>query len=131
MSYDELDYTEKNIFLDIACVFKGHRRNEVTKILNACGFFADIGIINLLDKALITINSDKDIQMHDLIQEMGKEIVRQESIQNPGQRSRLCEPNEVYDVLKNNKVRELYHYMTFILVKKCKLLLLQSTNTNS
>ena len=45
--------------------------------------------------------------MHDLIQEMGWEIVRQESIE-PGRRSRLRDAEEVYDVLKNNKVRERY-----------------------
>jgi hypothetical protein len=44
--------------------------------------------------------------MHDLIQEMGKQIVREESPKNPGQRSRLCDPKDVCDVLKNNRVRE-------------------------
>jgi len=105
-SYNELDDKEKNIFLDIACFFKGRERNSVTKILNDCGFFADIGISHLLDKALIRVDFKNCIQMHDLIQEMGKQIVREESLKNPGQRSRLCDPKEVFDVLKNNRVRE-------------------------
>jgi len=105
-SYNELDDKEKNIFLDIACFFKGCERNSVTKILNDCGFFADIGISHLLDKALIRVDYKNFIQMHDLIQEMGKQIVREESLKNPGQRSRLCDPKEVCDVLKNNRVRE-------------------------
>ncbi|KEH19117.1 disease resistance protein (TIR-NBS-LRR class) [Medicago truncatula] len=103
LSYDELDDKEKDIFLDIACFFKGHERNSITKILNECGFFADIGISHLLDKALVRVDSKNCIQMHDLIQEMGKQIVREESHKNPGQRSRLCDPKEVYDVLKNNR----------------------------
>jgi len=37
---------------------------------------------------------------------MGKQIVREESLKNPGQRSRLCDPKEVYDVFKNNRVSE-------------------------
>jgi hypothetical protein len=106
LSYDELDDKEKDIFLDIACFFKGHKRNSITKILNECGFFADIGISHLLDKALVRVDSKNCIQMHDLIQEMGKQIVREESLKNPGQCSRLCDPKEVYDVLKNNRVRE-------------------------
>ncbi|CAJ1971891.1 unnamed protein product [Sphenostylis stenocarpa] len=62
------------------------------------------GIRSLLDKALITINSSSNcIDMHDLIQEMGREVVREESIKNPGQRSRLWDPEEVYDVLTNNR----------------------------
>ncbi|MCH85944.1 TMV resistance protein N-like, partial [Trifolium medium] len=40
--------------------------------------------------------------MHALIQEMGREIVRQESTKDPGRRSRLYDHKEVYDVLKNN-----------------------------
>ncbi|XP_057453012.1 disease resistance protein RPV1-like, partial [Lotus japonicus] len=103
LSYDDLDDTEQNIFLDIACFFKGSGRKKVTKILNACGFFADIGIRNLLDKALITISSYNVIQMHDLLQEMGREIVHEESVKNPGQRSRLWDPQEVCDVLTNDR----------------------------
>jgi len=106
LSYDELDEKEKDIFLDIACFFKGYESiSRVTEILNACGFFADIGIRNLLDKALVTIISDNYIQMHDLIQEMGRQIVREESIKNPGQRSRLWNAGEICDVLTNNNVR--------------------------
>jgi hypothetical protein len=110
-SYNELDDTDKNIFLDIACFFKGDKRDRVTKILNKCDFFADIGIRHLLDKALIRVDFENCIQMHDLIQEMGKQIVREESLRNPEQRSRLCDSKEVCDVLKNNRVRECYHYL--------------------
>ncbi|XP_050873975.1 disease resistance protein RUN1 isoform X2 [Lathyrus oleraceus] len=93
-SYNELDEKEKNIFLDIACFLRGHERNRITKILNECGFFADIGIRHLLDKALIRVDSKNCIQMHDLIQEMGKQIVREESLKTPGHRSRLCDLKE-------------------------------------
>ncbi|XP_057432689.1 TMV resistance protein N-like [Lotus japonicus] len=105
LSFDGLDCTEQDIFLDIACFLKGNHRDGVTSLLDACGFFATAGIENLLDKSLITISEDNVIQMHDLIQEMGWEIVRQDS-KDPGRRSRLWNPDEVYDVLKNNKGTE-------------------------
>ena len=115
LSYDELDDREKDIFLDIACFFKGcGSRSRVTEILNACGFFADIGIRNLLGKALVTITPANDIKMHDLIQEMGRQIVREESIKNPGQRSRLWNAGEIYDVLTNNNVRMIYTLTCFL-----------------
>ncbi|WJX86409.1 non-specific serine/threonine protein kinase [Trifolium repens] len=38
---------------------------------------------------------------------MGKQIVREESLKNPGQRSRLFNPKEVCDVLKNNRGTEI------------------------
>ncbi|MED6198281.1 hypothetical protein PIB30_064691 [Stylosanthes scabra] len=102
-SFNELDHAEKNIFLDIACFFKGQTRYKVTRLLNACGFFAEIGIRTLLDKALIRITINDSIQMHDLIQEMGHKIVNEESIKNPGGRSRLWKSEEVRDILKNDK----------------------------
>ncbi|XP_057987228.1 disease resistance protein RPV1 isoform X3 [Hevea brasiliensis] len=75
ISYDELDPVEKDIFLDIACFFKGNERNWVEDILNGCGFPASWGILRLLDKCLITIVDDI-LEMHDLIQEMGQNIAR-------------------------------------------------------
>lgn len=41
--------------------------------------------------------------MHNLIQEMGRKIVLEES-EEPGKRSRLWDPTDVLDVLKNDKV---------------------------
>ncbi|XP_020229206.1 disease resistance protein RPP2A [Cajanus cajan] len=103
LSYDGLDHSQKNIYLDIACLLKGERRDLVTSLLEACGFFAISGIEVLLDKALITISNYNEIEMHDLIQQMGQEIVHQESIKDPGRRSRLWKHDEVYEVLKYNK----------------------------
>lgn len=37
--------------------------------------------------------------MHNLIRDMGREIVRMESPDNPGARSRLWCPNDISDVL--------------------------------
>nr|AKO73682.1 Pva1-17i20_03 [Phaseolus vulgaris] len=96
LSYDGLDRSQKDIFLDIACFFKGKDRDWVTNILEACDFFPASGIEVLLDKALVTI-SGCSIEMHDLIQEMGREIVDQESIKEPGRRSRLWRPEEVHE----------------------------------
>jgi len=59
ISYDGLEESEKNIFLDIACFFKGEDVEYVTKILDNCGFFPDIGIKVLVEKSLITIDGDR------------------------------------------------------------------------
>ncbi|KAL9432401.1 hypothetical protein AB3S75_027435 [Citrus x aurantiifolia] len=44
--------------------------------------------------------------MHDLLQGMGREIVRQESIKDPGKRSRLWNHEDIYHVLTRNKGTE-------------------------
>ncbi|KAJ4721618.1 Disease resistance protein (TIR-NBS-LRR class) [Melia azedarach] len=101
ISYDGLDDKIQNIFLDIACFLKGVERDFAIQFFNACGFYAEIGISVLVDKCLIII-SDNKISMHDLLQEMGREIVRQESVDDPGKRSRLCDAEEILEVLMYN-----------------------------
>ncbi|KAG6676256.1 hypothetical protein I3842_15G143500 [Carya illinoinensis] len=102
ISFDGLEDCDQNIFLDIACFFKGAKRKYVTKILDDCGFFPDVGIINLIDKSLITVNECDELTMHDLLEDMGKEIVRQESPEEPGKRSRLWFYEDVREVLEES-----------------------------
>ncbi|XP_028778396.1 TMV resistance protein N-like [Neltuma alba] len=105
LSYDGLDHEDKQIFLDIACFFKGELRRYVEAILENCGFAASIGLRTLMDKALISVSCDV-VWMHDLIQSMAFDIIHQECITNPGGRSRLWKPDEIYDVLKNDRGTE-------------------------
>ncbi|KAK4269169.1 hypothetical protein QN277_022361 [Acacia crassicarpa] len=101
LSYNNgLDYTEKQIFLDIACFLKGEREEFVEELLESYEFYPIVGIQTLIDNALI-VKTDGKVEMHDLLHEMGLQIVREESIKEPGKRSRLWDPSEIYDVLKN------------------------------
>ena len=104
ISYDELDNKVKNMFMDIACFFKGKDKDYVMEILEGCGFFPACGIRTLLDKSFITISNNK-LQMHDLIQHMGMEVVRQNSPNEPGKWSRLWSHEDVSHVVKKNTVR--------------------------
>ncbi|KAH9726135.1 Disease resistance-like protein DSC1 [Citrus sinensis] len=100
LSYDDLDVNEKGIFLDVACFFKSDDVYPVMKFLDASGFHLEIGISVLADKSLIDVNPYDRITMHDLLQELGREIVRQESI-NPGNQSRLWHHEDMYEILTN------------------------------
>ncbi|WKA11599.1 hypothetical protein VitviT2T_029080 [Vitis vinifera] len=100
ISYDGLDDVEKGIFLDIACFFKGKDKDFVSRMLDE-DFYAESGIGVLHDKCLISISGNK-LDMHDLLQQMGWEIVRQECPKEPGRRSRLWEQEDIFDVLKRN-----------------------------
>ncbi|CAL5422259.1 unnamed protein product [Camellia sinensis] len=101
ISYDALGSEEKDIFLDIACFFKGNDKNDVTKILESCGFHPVIGIAILVQKSLITISGNK-LLMHDLIQELGWHIVCEESHKEPGKRTRLWCDEDIKHVLMDN-----------------------------
>ena len=105
ISFDGLDETERELFLDIACFFKGQPKDFATRILYGCNFHPEVGMRVLSDKCLITL-SDRFIGMHDLLQEMGWEIVRQTSPKEPGKWSRLWDPEDIYRVLTRNTVSE-------------------------
>ncbi|PRQ36225.1 hypothetical protein RchiOBHm_Chr4g0389091 [Rosa chinensis] len=72
-----------------------------------------IGIAQLQEKALIRIDKDDEIWMHDLIEEMGKDIVYQESPDEPGKRSRVWSEEDVDYVLTNNTVSILMMFCVF------------------
>ncbi|XLR54674.1 hypothetical protein S83_005346, partial [Arachis hypogaea] len=103
LSVDELDYHEKIIILDIVFFFKGKNKDEVSCFLESCKLFGSIGIDSLQDKALITISPLNKIEMHDLIEQMGLEIVFNESPNDLKKRSRLRNPENVRNVLEDSE----------------------------
>ncbi|XP_042941213.1 disease resistance protein RUN1-like isoform X1 [Carya illinoinensis] len=102
ISFDALDDNEKAIFLDIACFFKGEERDFVTKIWEASDFDPVIGIQVLIERSLVNVDQHERLQMHDVIQLMGRNIVHQESPDEPGKRSRLWSHEDILHVLKEN-----------------------------
>ncbi|XP_062019499.1 TMV resistance protein N-like [Rosa rugosa] len=102
VSYDGLKETEKEVFLDIACFFKGRNTEDVIQILEGCDRIdAMLSIEVLKEKALINVSKFGFISMHDLLEEMGKGIVNKES-KDPGKRSRLWYHHDVVQVLTKN-----------------------------
>ncbi|XP_054814403.1 TMV resistance protein N-like [Prosopis cineraria] len=103
VSYDDLEHFEKEIFLDIACFFKGESLGHIKYMVEAIHGFNNpsyfIGVLE--DKCLINIE-DSCIEMHDLIQDMGTEIVHQESSNEPGKRSRLWFHEDIVHVLEDH-----------------------------
>lgn len=113
ISFDNLEENEKAIFLDIACFFNEKKLDHVKHILNACGFYTNSGIRELTDKSLIAVKENQ-LWMHDLIQDMGREVVRQESPLDPGKRSRIWSYEDIVRVLSDNMVR---YNTCFIILK--------------
>ncbi|KAL6326214.1 hypothetical protein AAG906_001609 [Vitis piasezkii] len=95
ISFDGLDKKEQEIFLDIVCFFKGWNENDVTRLVK----HARIGIRVLSDKCLITLCGNT-ITIHDLVEEMGREIVRHKHPEEPRKWSRLWDPKDISLVLR-------------------------------
>ncbi|TYG96254.1 hypothetical protein ES288_A11G334500v1, partial [Gossypium darwinii] len=92
-SFDALDFEERN------------DRDHVTWIMDACYVSAYSGIENLIDKSLISVSKNQ-IAMHDLLQQMGWNIVRNESPFKPEKCRRLWIPEDSYNVLSEKNGTE-------------------------
>uniref|UniRef100_K7N1C8 ADP-ribosyl cyclase/cyclic ADP-ribose hydrolase n=1 Tax=Glycine max TaxID=3847 RepID=K7N1C8_SOYBN len=101
ISYDSLFRHEKSIFLDVACFFKGQRLDYVKTVLDASDFSSGDGITTLVNKSLLTVDYDC-LWMHDLIQDMGREIVKEKAYNKIGERSRLWHHEDVLQVLEDD-----------------------------
>ncbi|XP_019187760.1 PREDICTED: disease resistance protein RML1A-like [Ipomoea nil] len=100
ISYESLeDDHDQNLFLHIACFFVGMDREYTVTILNSCDFYTVVGIQNLIDRNLVKTNESSKLTMHQIIQNMGREIVHQESPVEPGKRSRLWRSKDSFNVL--------------------------------
>ncbi|XP_024989844.1 TMV resistance protein N-like [Cynara cardunculus var. scolymus] len=118
ISYDGLKPMEKELFLDIACFFRGEDKDKAMLVLDACGFHPIIGVKVLIQKALITvapgiISSIEVFEMHDLLQEMGHYIVQGENPKNPEEHSRVWQREAVLNIchmdatMRNNRIAAL------------------------
>ncbi|CAI9269645.1 unnamed protein product [Lactuca saligna] len=90
MSFDSLSSeNDKDLFKHISCFFVGMDKNDTLTILEACDIETKTGITNLIDKCLLNIGWYNELRMHQLVQEMGRFVVREESLSCPWERSRL------------------------------------------
>jgi hypothetical protein len=118
VSYDDLEEEEQSVFLDIACCFKGIEWENAKYILHThYGHCVTHHLAVLAEKSLIDQYWEYGdyVMLHDLIEDMGKEVVRQESIKEPGERSRLCCQDDIVRVLKENTVSKIDIYDHFVI----------------
>ncbi|KAD5802430.1 hypothetical protein E3N88_13790 [Mikania micrantha] len=73
------------------------------KILNSCDLNARYGITNLINRCLLSIGWNNELMMHQLVREMGRDLVRQESPKKPWKRSRSWCHTDSFKVLKHKK----------------------------
>ncbi|CAL2241115.1 unnamed protein product [Prunus armeniaca] len=100
ISYDSLqDNHDQDLFLHVACFFIGKDKDVTVKILDGCDFYTTVGIQNLIDICLVTIDGDNKLRMHQMIRDMGRGIVRLES-KEPEKRSRLWYRKDSLNVLR-------------------------------
>ncbi|KAI9072895.1 hypothetical protein K1719_045140 [Acacia pycnantha] len=113
ISYDALSDSEKRLFLDVACCFKGMIKDQVTQIFEICGdLYPTLGIRELVEKCLLTEfhsnNRACHLGMHDILQKMGRSIVLEESPNDAGRHSRLWSLEDIDHMMsKTNSIKVL------------------------
>ncbi|TQD79623.1 hypothetical protein C1H46_034800 [Malus baccata] len=99
ISFDSLpDDHDKNLFLHIASFFTRKTMDYTITILDNLEFCTRIGIENLVDRCLVTIQGSK-LVMNQLVRNMAMAIIREESPHDPGNRSRVLQ-NDAFNILR-------------------------------
>ncbi|XP_008233337.2 PREDICTED: putative disease resistance protein At4g11170, partial [Prunus mume] len=100
ISFDSLkDDHDRNLFLHIVCFFIEKKMGYTITVLDNLNFYKRIGIQNLVDRCLVEIDIDNKLIMHQLLRDMGRAIIREESPEDPGKRSRVWH-KDASDVLR-------------------------------
>ncbi|KAL8227922.1 hypothetical protein R6Q57_015506 [Mikania cordata] len=126
LSYTSLEDDYKEIFLDVTCFLKGWEKNKAIKLLESCGFHARTALKVLEQKSLIMTTKAFDaefIDIHNHIEEMGRNIVRRLHPDEPNTHSRLWVQEEIEDVLANNLVRTRFTPKVIIKLLKFSLVM--------
>ncbi|KAL4196769.1 hypothetical protein AMTRI_Chr04g247900 [Amborella trichopoda] len=113
VSYDALDWSEKQIFLDIASFFIGEDKDMAIRVWDALKWFGSAGVRSLQHKCLVKLEKNK-FRMHDQLRDMAAKILEEENFNNPGCRSRLWRPNDVIKVLDEGSGSETVQGLTLV-----------------
>ncbi len=109
ISYDGLSTNASTLmFLDIACFMIGQRENRAMQIFEACksDYKGPAPSFNsLIDKCLVKLDEDRRIVMHDLLRDMGRQVVIDKSHHmEKGTPSHLWDCEMVQRMLQNKEV---------------------------
>ncbi|GLJ20262.1 hypothetical protein SUGI_0367950 [Cryptomeria japonica] len=113
LCYDGLKSEQKEMFLDMACLFTGRRWESVISFWEASHLHPNVGLTEMKLKSLIKLDDNDRLGMHSELRDTGRAIVADESAE-PGNRSRLFKPEEVQLVLTEEKGTERVRYLTYL-----------------
>ncbi|CAA7027825.1 unnamed protein product [Microthlaspi erraticum] len=130
LSFKSLNDEEKQVFLDIACLFLGMEmtKEDVVDLLNGCGFKAEAVLKVLRQKSLVKITAEGTLWMHDQIKDMARLMDVRE---NSGMQSRLCDHVEIMAILNDPKGTTSIEGIVFDFTKRVDGMALRNLQNNS
>ena len=114
---DGLEDIEKEIFLHIACFFNMKENDYIVKILDYLGLHPEIGLNFLIEKSLLKYNK-YTYWMHDLLQQMGQDMVRRDCPLEPEKWSKLWLYKDIHSVLMKNMVRDCLENIPYHVIQR-------------
>jgi len=103
ISYHALDDELQRAFLDIACFFIGIEKEYVAKVLGArCSSNPEVVLETLRERSMIEVLGET-VTMHDLLRDMGREVVCESSPLLVGKRTRIWNQEDAWNVLDHQK----------------------------
>ncbi|PWA36123.1 toll/interleukin-1 receptor (TIR) domain-containing protein [Artemisia annua] len=113
IGFDSLPSVCKELFKHIACFFVGKESEVTEEILKDSIKYTSHGIKKLVERCLLTIGVEEELKMHQLLQDLGRDIVRQESLDKPWKRSRVWNHEESLNILQEDKGTKKIHGLFF------------------
>lgn len=105
---------DRAMFRDIACLFLGMRKDVAMEVWNSCQSCGDFcsttkgpsqALRRLEDKSLVRLDAEFRLVMHDVIRDMGRDVVMKEVPRDePWQRTHLWDATTAAKVLSKNLV---------------------------
>ena len=121
IGFDGLEGTEKEIFLHIACFFNMKGKDYIVKILDYLGLHPEIGLNVLIEKSLLKYD-ENTYWMHDLLQQMGQDMVRRDCPLEPEKWSKLWLYKDIRSALMKNMVRDFLENIPYhVIQRSCNL----------
>ncbi|XP_039173311.1 disease resistance protein RUN1-like [Eucalyptus grandis] len=74
--YEALEYSARQIFLDIACFFMGKDKTISSYLWEACKYHPSTRIAELQDKSLVTTTDNNEFRMHNQVKFLGRSLSR-------------------------------------------------------
>lgn len=113
LCYDALNFEQKEMFLDMACLFIGRKRESVISFWEASHCDPNKGLMDMILKSLISLDEDDRFAMHSKLRDMGRARVAEES-EEPGERSRLWKLQEAELVVMEGKGTQKVRCLTYL-----------------
>ncbi|XP_059069780.1 disease resistance protein RPV1 isoform X3 [Cryptomeria japonica] len=100
-SYDTLDPNEKEMFLDVACLFTGQDKDIAMIFWAELNRSVHASLRHLLQKSLVNLGSSNDLLMHRCLQDLGTTVANEIST-DPHKRTRLFDEDDVHHMLRRH-----------------------------